>query len=111
MPRTLHANNSALTILGVVFLAGAALFALGSWFARKTPASVGSPHGSPRATWVERVTESSEPLGIDARMDLIERLAIVGQPWCSEALQAALDEERDPAVRDAAQRALSTVLR
>ena len=42
-------------------------------------------------------------------MDLIERLAIVAQPWCVDLLTLALKEETDTVVRDAAERALLVI--
>lgn len=36
-----------------------------------------------------------------ARIELIERLAFVGEPWCLDALRAAAKEERNPVVRKA----------
>ncbi|HKE37189.1 MAG TPA: hypothetical protein VKB39_07150 [Candidatus Baltobacteraceae bacterium] len=42
-------------------------------------------------------------------MDLIERLALIGQPWCIDALRAATKEERDPQVRKAIDTAWRTL--
>ncbi|MBV8154769.1 MAG: hypothetical protein JO029_16315 [Candidatus Eremiobacteraeota bacterium] len=36
-----------------------------------------------------------------ARVELIERLTIVAQPWSVDALRSATNEERDPRVREA----------
>jgi hypothetical protein len=35
------------------------------------------------------------------RIELVQRLAIVGQPWCVDALREATKEERHPGVRKA----------
>jgi hypothetical protein len=41
------------------------------------------------------------------RIDFVERLALVGAPWCVEVLHAAQRDERDPSVRKAIQMALA----
>ena len=50
-----------------------------------------------------------EALSWELRIDIIERLALVAQPWCVDLLARALQEEIDPAVRDAAERALLVI--
>ncbi len=43
------------------------------------------------------------------RFDTIERLVIVGQPWCVDELRAIRDKDPDPLVRDAAESALLVI--
>ncbi len=63
----------------------------------------------------ERPSQSwAQSAGIDAaasadsnlRLDMIARLAVLGQPWCAEILRAAASEEHDPNVARAAADAL-----
>ena len=151
------ANNPALSFLGFLFLAGALLFALGSWLARKSPESKPSvsdvpvlelivaemsaadvapdtspesqtveavPEETPTAEpvveipleplapalpWTHVVAETDEELDPAMRLDIIERLAMVGAPWCIDALNAAVRDERDESLRDAADRALLVI--
>ena len=184
------ANNPALSFLGFLFLAGALLFALGSWLARKSPESkpsvsdvpvlelivaemsaaektidapateaqasempaveppaeepvaepvlatpkpelregeVPEPEAlepelpafaaptavvrslTPMLPWTHAVAETDEELDPAMRLDIIERLAMVGAPWCVDALNAAIRGERDEALRDAADRALLVI--
>lgn len=151
------ANNPALSFLGFLFLAGALLFALGSWLARKSPESKPSvsdvpvlelivaemsaaevaPDTSPESQaveavpeetpaeepvveipleplapalpWTHAVAETDEELDPAMRLDIIERLAMVGAPWCTDALNAAVRDEPDEALRDAADRALLVI--
>jgi hypothetical protein len=44
-----------------------------------------------------------------ARIELVERLAIVAQPWCLDALREATKEERHPDVRKAIRDAWETL--
>ena len=106
-PRTLLPSNPALEIFAALFAIGAALFAAGSWLARHQPlpsAQIPAP-----LHWTRAVTDSEEELSTAMRLDLIERLAIVGAGWCVDALNAALEEESDPVVREAADRALLVI--
>jgi hypothetical protein len=72
-----------------MFLSGAALFALGTYMLR--------PHRA--------VTED-----LDVQIDYVERLAMVGQPWCIDELEALRASAFDPRVRDAAEAALLVIL-
>ena len=108
VPRTLFTNNPALAILAVVFLIGAALFTLGSIVASRARGTLQTETSSPFA-WTRGITEGNEVLSWEMRLDLIDRLAIVGAPWCADALRAALDEETDARVREPAERALLVI--
>jgi hypothetical protein len=39
------------------------------------------------------------PLDIATRRDIVERLAILDEPWAREALQSAAQEERNPTIQ------------
>ena len=64
---------------------------------------------APVITWTREITGDDERLAWELRIDAIERLALVGQPWCVDLLTQALDQESDPVVRDAAERALIVI--
>lgn len=105
-PLTLLSNNPAFGTFAALFLLGAALFVLGTWLARRPRAA--QPLPEPAITWTREVA-GAEALTWELRMDLIERLAIVAQPWCVDLLTLALKEETDTVVRDAAERALLVI--
>jgi hypothetical protein len=60
-----------------------------------------------RITWTKQFDPSSAALDDDARLRLIEDLALLRAPWCVPILEQASREESDRAHRDAAQRALA----
>ena len=65
------------------------------------------PTRSMAATWMQSVgLHETEPISADERLEMIDRLALLNEPWCVETLEAAAREERDASVRDAALRAL-----
>jgi hypothetical protein len=51
----------------------------------------------------------NEPLDVNERLEMVERLAMLGEPWCLDALRSAAHEERDPKVSDAIAAALRTI--
>ncbi len=60
----------------------------------------------------ERLAREEEPaavLSVEDRLDMIERLVIVGQPWCVDELRGIRDRDPDPLVRDAADAALLVI--
>lgn len=97
VPRTLpSSSNTGLLVFLVVFALGAVFFAIGTLLVRIQP-----PHAT---------SEISElQVDLETRLDMIERLALVGQPWCVEELVSLLRAERDPLVRDAAEAALVVI--
>jgi hypothetical protein len=106
----LLSNNPALSIFLVLFLIGAVLFVAGSLIAQADRRRAQSPaHVSSAAlTWTHAVAGTKDALGDDTRLDLIDRLAIIGEPWCVDALREAVAQEENPAIRNAAERALSS---
>jgi hypothetical protein len=90
----LHSNRTALIFFVALFVLGAILFALGTLLVRR-----------------ERIArEAATPSMSQAdRLDMIERLVMVGQPWCVDELRAILNNDPDPAVRDAADAALLVI--
>ncbi|MDQ2865525.1 MAG: hypothetical protein M3R51_04810 [Candidatus Eremiobacteraeota bacterium] len=106
----MFSNSPAFPFLAVLFVAGAALFALGTWLARRRPEAMASAQPAVSALlWTRSVTGSDEVLPAALRLDVIERLALVGEPWCVSALREAASEETDAQTRDAAERALLVI--
>jgi hypothetical protein len=60
-----------------------------------------------RVTWTEQFNPSSGALGDDARLRLIEDLGLLRAAWCVPLLEQACHQEFAPALRAAAQHALS----
>lgn len=60
-------------------------------------------------SWTHDVTGDREGIEPELRVDMIERLAMVGLPWCEKLLERAVAEDDDALVRDAAERALLVV--
>jgi hypothetical protein len=77
-----------------MFVVGAIFFALGTLLVRR-----------------ERLAreDATPQLSVEDRLDVIERLVIVGQPWCREELEGIRDRDSDPLVRDAAEAALLVI--
>ncbi|HZZ00152.1 MAG TPA: hypothetical protein VFE36_11305 [Candidatus Baltobacteraceae bacterium] len=58
--------------------------------------------------WLEAAgVDEGETCDAAMRVDLVERLALIGQPWCIDALRAASRDERTPTVRKAIKAALN----
>lgn len=95
-PRTLPSINPALA-LAVVFVLGLVLFALGMALPAKQSAYI---------PWTQRVDDSALNLDDRSRIELIERLGIIGAPWCETILVQARNEESDPLI----QRAITSAL-
>lgn len=79
--------------LALVFLIGVALYAIGVALPGRIQA--------PPAPWPLRLDDSAVELDKEAKIGLIERLGLVGLPWCEEILLQAETEENDAAVRRA----------
>jgi hypothetical protein len=94
-------SNPALVIYAVVFLVGAGLFVLGSLIVRAERT---------RIARVAPVPETGAPGDLELQLDYVERLAMVGQPWCVDELESLRAKAYDPQVRDAAEAALIVIL-
>ncbi|HVS45547.1 MAG TPA: hypothetical protein VMS32_02670 [Verrucomicrobiae bacterium] len=84
----------------VAFAVGAIVFGIGTSLLRGRRSDGQSTLPWMAALGDERAYEPAE------RIELIERLAMVGQPWCVELLTRAADEEGNARVRRAAREAL-----
>lgn len=76
-----------------VFLIGVALFAIGLALPGKVQA--------PQVPWPLRIDDSAVDLDAAAKIALIERMGLIGSPWCQEILKQAETEEDDSTVRRA----------
>jgi hypothetical protein len=106
--RTLASTSPALFFFAVLFAVGALLFVSGTWILRAR-ATASRAHVEPEKRIELRWTQGfapAEALSLDDRIDMIERLAMVGAPWCVETLELALREERNAYAREAAENAL-----
>ncbi|HUZ50397.1 MAG TPA: hypothetical protein VMW12_11795 [Candidatus Dormibacteraeota bacterium] len=116
--------GSPYLILALLLVAGAALYGLGTLLVRSAnseapiepgaQAEAGSAAGTGASapstaravSWTSLVTGTDDALDSATRTDMIERLALVGEPWCIAAIKAAAETDDDAPVRDAAGRAL-----
>ncbi len=92
--------GSPYLVLALLLVAGAALYGLGTLLVRsassETPQAAPQPQPSAQTlAWASSVAGTNDALDVATRIDLIERLALVGEPWCIDALRAAQVEESD----------------
>jgi hypothetical protein len=115
----LLSNNPAFLILAIVFTIGAVMFAVGSVLVRRTrygpqPETIQLleplilPELSPRP-WTADLAGNDDVPSLDVRVDMVERLAMIGEPWCTQTLERALAQDPDANVRDAADNALIVI--
>ena len=101
--RTLLSTNPLANILLALFLVGAIVFVIGAMLSRERRAH--AVEAEPVAPKVH-----AEPtLDVADRIDLVERLVMVGQPWCIEQLDTLRREDPDESVREAADAALMVI--
>lgn len=96
--------------IAVAFVVGLLLYGIGTSMLRSTrePTPVIVTDQPSLVTWPCLVDESLSDAGPDLRLDLVERLSIIGQPWCVEILKQALVQENDASVKDAVGAALES---
>ncbi len=90
--------------IGLAFVVGLLLFGISSSILRSerdTNSFVLKPPG-----WPKLVDESLAQSDKQLRLDMIERLGIVGNEWSQNILEQARHEERDPEVLSAIERVL-----
>lgn len=68
------------------------------------PAPTAALDGIPR--WPKLLDEMAPPCDTPTRRALVDALAALREPWALALLTAALDDENDPAIRDAIRMAL-----
>lgn len=96
-------NNALSVALVVLFVAGAIVFVIGTLLARERHARQLDAEGVP----VE--PQTAPVVDVATRIDLVERLTMIGQPWCVEQLNAIRDNDPDDSVREAADAALTII--
>jgi hypothetical protein len=89
----LHSNRTWLIFVVALFVLGAISYALGTLMLRRE----------------RRLQEEPLVLNQEDRLDMIERLVMVGRPWCVDELRTILNNDPDQAVRDAADAALLVI--
>jgi hypothetical protein len=101
--RTLLPSNPLALFLVVLFIAGAIIFVIGTMLTRERQArAIEAQHAS-------RPSQAEPALDVAGRIDLVERLVMVGQPWCIEQLDTIRREDPDESVREAADAALMVI--
>ncbi len=96
--------GSPYLVLVLLLATGAALYGLGTLLVRSANRE---PPAEPGAQpWTAAVAGTDDALDSATRIDMIERLALVGEPWCIAAIKAAAETDDDAPVRDAAARVL-----
>ena len=105
------AGSPTLSVV-LLILAGLALYGVGTLLVRsanrETPIE---PQTKPDGRWTAAVTGTNDTFDRATRIDMIERLALVGEPWCIAAIAAAAESDLDAPVRYAAARALRALTR
>lgn len=94
-------NNALAPVLGVIFAAGALLFALGTIMVRR--------ESQAQTPVPDAVIPCLSRDDLETRIDQIERLTMVGQPWCVEQLEREFLTDADERVRGAAEDALLVI--
>jgi hypothetical protein len=106
----LLSSNPGAVVLLAVFAVGAIFFATGTLLVRRTrtaeSASALVTQTPPANIWAQTLAGVDEPVDAPIRIDMIERLALLGEPWCAQILERAREQDTDPHVREAADAAL-----
>ncbi len=106
---SLSPTNPALVVFAAVFVLGALFFTLGTILVRAQPRTIVHDEPEVLELWIADVVGTPHALDVAARLDILERLAIVGEAWCVAALQRAATEDQDVSLREAADAALTVV--
>lgn len=94
-------NNSGTLFFFAILLIGAIVFIIGTMLRREREAQ--------RQPVVEAAPVAHPELDVETRLDLVERLAMVGQQWCVQQLNTIRDTDPDASVREAADAALLVI--
>ena len=95
-------TNPGTVLFAVLIIAGAMLYVIGTMLRRETTARVEDARAAAQAP-AESIAD------VETRIDMVERLAMVGQPWCVDQLAKIRDEDPDDSVREAANAALMVI--
>lgn len=93
----------------IIFALGTGLVVVGTLLVRNErriePLELPEPvvvERHPELTWTQTLVDPGTELDAQTRIDMLTRLALLAQPWCTPIVQQALSEERDPSVREVA---------
>jgi hypothetical protein len=95
-------SSETIGLFGIIFVIGAIMFGIGNRLLR------GRDDQRVLAWTLALGAPPDQPLDVETRLDVVERLALLHEPWCIDALRAASLEERDEAVAAAIRRALDS---
>jgi hypothetical protein len=90
----------------VAFVVGLLLYGIGTSMLRSQRAQ--SPNVK-AVTWPRLVDESLNDADPQLRLDIVERLGIIGEPWCADILHQAMEQEDDAGVKSAISSTLSSL--
>jgi hypothetical protein len=91
--------------VGVAFAVGLLLFGIGTAILR----SVREEEQGVYVTWPRLVDDALANADRGLRLDMIERLSLIGSNWSRDVLARAKAEERDPAILSAIESALAVM--
>ena len=111
-------SNSSYVTIGIVVCAAAILFgivsAIVAFVRDRWPRSYYKPEPveplpepEPLQWTVALGAPADTKLDTKLRVEMVERLAMIGEPWCADALRAAANEDQDPEVDAAISAALA----
>lgn len=86
--------------IAVAFIVGVLLFGISTSMLRSSR-DESAPVIATAPAWPQLVDDSLTGAGRQLRLDMVERLSIIGEPWCVDVLRAAMAQERDATVRSA----------
>jgi hypothetical protein len=87
----------------VAFVVGLLLYGIGTSMMRSMRAQTGNGKTS---AWTQLVDESLKDADPQLRLDIVDRLSIIGEPWCVDVLRQAFKDENDAGVKAAISSAL-----
>jgi hypothetical protein len=106
-------NSPGVLVLVAAFLVGAVLFAFGTVLVRRSevrvPAAESGIADRQAVPWTAELAGTNEALSRELRVDMVERLAMIGEPWCRDVLERACTHDPDAMVRDAAENAIIVI--
>lgn len=109
-PRRLLSNNTV--VIAGAFVIGALVFTIGTLMVQRERRGEIETRLEPVLSlppWTAELAGTSDAVAIDLRVDMVERLAMIGEPWCAALLERARASDPDVVVRDAADNALIVI--
>jgi hypothetical protein len=84
--------------IAVALVIGLLLYGIGTSMLRSMRTQTGNGKTS---AWTQLVDESLKDADPQLRLDIVERLSIIGEPWCTDILRQAFKDENDAGVKAA----------